>query len=151
MVVSVLHFSFSLNSFVVCSAWVSWGGNSEAWLFVNIHVKADWSNLVTSPWEIYLIVSLSSAKSLKHDNVLVISWSGLQWHIVVEAREENVIIAIIVIIFPILPGAGVLSSGNEKQITGLEENTFSFVFLNLASVIQVNKDYIGSVESDTIQ
>lgn len=82
---------------------------------------------------------------------MFVAWFTLEWHIVVETWEEDVVVKGTVEWFvPVLPGAGVLSSGDEKQIALLKEHTSCHVFLYLASVIQVNEDNVGSVESDIV-
>ncbi|CDW81212.1 UNKNOWN [Stylonychia lemnae] len=53
-------------------------------------------------------------------------------------------------LFPFLPCAGVLSSSNEDQVTGLNEDTLLLESLDLASAVEVNKDDLGSVESDVV-
>ena len=76
----------------------------------------------------------------------------MEWHIVVKTWEENVVVkSTISGLVPFLPGAGVLSAGDEEEISGLEENTFSFVSLNLASAIEVNENNIWSVEVDVVE
>ena len=58
--------------------------------------------------------------SFKHNYLLFVAWLGDEWHIIIETWVKDIVVKWIALwLFPFLPGAGVLSSGNEKEISGL--------------------------------
>jgi hypothetical protein len=81
-----------------------------------------------------------------------VAWFGLKWHVVVKTWEEDIIIKWVVVVwlFPFLPCTSVLSTSNKDQITSLNEDTFKLKLFNLASVIKVNKDDLGSVKGNVV-
>ena len=52
------------------------------------------SDFITTPVQASIISGLTGSYCLKHDNILSVAGVGLQWHIVVEAREQNIVVNI---------------------------------------------------------
>ena len=120
-------------------------------MLVNVDIEGYISYDFFTPWKLDFVGSSSWSDSLKHDYLLSVTWLGDEWHVIIETWEKDVVVEWWVAgLLPFLPGAGVLSSGNEEEISGLEENTLLLVFLNLASVIEVNKDNVGTGKGDVI-
>ena len=65
-------------------------------MHVNIDVEGYISNFLTAPEEGNIISGFTRAYCLKHDNILVIAWVRLQWHVVIETWEENVVVKIVI-------------------------------------------------------
>lgn len=103
-----------------------------------------------TPEQVNAVGGDTSADSFEDNDLLHVTWLGLEWHVVVKTGEQDVVVEWVFISFPFLPGTAVLSSGNEDQISGLYEDTLVFELLNLASVVEVNKNNLGSVEGDVV-
>ena len=76
---------------------------------------------------------------------------GDNWEVVVKSGEKDIVVKRIVAgFFPFLPGASILSSGNNDEVSNLDEDSESLELFNLATIVQVDQDNLGSVQVDAV-
>lgn len=94
---------------------------------------------------------MTHTNTFKYNEFLEVSGFRNNWNIVVESWEKDIVIKrVITWLFPFLPSTGVLSASYEDHISDLNEYTDGFKIFDLASIVQVNQDNLGSIEIDAV-
>lgn len=66
----------------------------------------------------------------------MVSWLGDDWEVVVKSGEKDIVVKRVVAgFFPFLPGASILSSGNNDKISDLDEDSEGLELFNLATIV----------------